>query len=238
MSRLEAAVPVFLLCGGKGDRLKPLTDARPKPLVKIKGQPILGYILRHFRNAGFRRYVIGVGYKSGMIRDYIDKEFSNLDVTLVDSGDADIVKRLADAAPHLDDTFIMSYGDTLADVDFSELIRFHRSHPGGMTVTTYRLKSPFGILEIATDGLVETFAEKPLIDKWINIGYFCMDRAALDQGLHNCGSFVDFLNTAVSNKQLYGFKHSGMHITVNNVKELLEAEENIDAFQKTMVEKI
>lgn len=212
-----------------------MTDARPKPLVEIKGRPILDYIIRQFRNAGFRRFVIGVGYKAEMIEAYIEKEHSDLDVKLVDSGDADIIKRVADAAPFLDSDFIISYGDTLADVNFSELIRFHNSHRGRLTVAIYPLKSPFGILEIAPDGLVEAFAEKPIINnKWINIGYFYVDRAVLDQGLQYYNSFIDFLNASISRKELYSFKHSGMHITVNNVKELLEAEENIDEFQKTL----
>lgn len=212
-----------------------MTDTRPKPLVEIKGRPILYYIIQQFRKAGFRRFIIGVGYKAEMVQAYIEKEHSDLDIKLVDSGDADIIKRVADAAPCLDRDFILSYGDTLADVNFSELIRFHNSHRGRLTVTTYPLKSPFGILEIATDGLVEAFAEKPIINnKWINIGYFYVDRAMLDQGLQYHATFVDFLNASILRKELYSFKHSGMHITVNNVKELLEAEESIDEFQKTL----
>jgi glucose-1-phosphate cytidylyltransferase len=232
VNKSDTLVPVFLLCGGKGDRLKPLTEARPKPLVEIRGRPILDYIIRQFRGAGFTRFVIGVGYKAEMIQVYMEKEYPDLNITLVNSGDADIVKRIADALPHLDEEFIVSYGDTLADVDFSELIRFHKSHPGRMTVTTYPLKSPFGILEIARDGLVEAFAEKPVIDKWINIGYFYIERAGFEKELRSHSSFVDFLNASILSKQLYGYKHQGMHITVNNVKELQEAEENIGEFQK------
>jgi len=235
MNKAETSIPVLLLCGGKGNRLKPMTDTRPKPLVEIKGRPILHYIIQQFQSAGFRRFVIGVGYKAEMIQAYIDKEHADLDVKLVDSEDADIIRRVADAAPYLDNDFMISYGDTLADVNFPELIRFHHSHKGCLTVTTYPLKSPFGILETAPDGLVKEFAEKPVINnKWINIGYFYADRAVLDQGLQNYANFVDFLNASILRKELYGFKHSGMHITVNNVKELLEAEENIDEFQKTL----
>lgn len=225
---------VLLLCGGKGDRLKPLTAERPKPLVEIKGRPILDYIIRQFCIAGFKRFVIAVGYKAEMIQAYLEREHPDLDVKLVDSGDADIVRRVTDATRYLDDDFIMSYGDTLADIDFAELIRVHESHAGRLTVTISPLRIPFGIVESAPGGLVEAFSEKPITDKWINIGYFCVDRAGLDERLLGHRSFVDFLNASIVKKELYSFKHLGLHITVNNAKELYEAEEHIAEFQRRL----
>ena len=85
---------VLILCGGKGERLKPLTESVPKPLVRIKDRPILSYLLSHFESYGFREFVIAVGYKSEAVIRYFKQNHRNLQVEIVDSGDADIIERI------------------------------------------------------------------------------------------------------------------------------------------------
>lgn len=217
---------ILILCGGKGERLKPLTESVPKPLVKIKDRPILSYLLSHFESYGFREFVIAVGYKSEAVIRYFEQNHRNLQVEIVDSGDADIIERIKDAAKYMPDDFIVSYGDTLADVDLDGLIRFHRDHDGDVSVTCYPLQSQFGVLEISDNGSVTSFVEKPVLDKWINIGYFCFSQRIMDKvKKHN--SFLDFLHETIHENKLYSYKHRGVHITVNTIKELQEAENNI-----------
>jgi glucose-1-phosphate cytidylyltransferase len=222
---------VLILCGGKGERLKPLTESVPKPLIKIKGRPILSYLLSHFESYGFRKFVIAVGYRSEAIIRYFEQNHRNIEIEISDSGDADIVNRIKDAAGYLTGDFIVCYGDTLADVDLYSLIRFHKGHGGDVSVTCYPLQSQFGILEISNGGRVSSFVEKPVLDKWINIGYFYFSRKILNE-LEKKNSFLEFLRESVNNGNLYSYKHRGMHITVNTVKELQEAEDNISQLEE------
>jgi glucose-1-phosphate cytidylyltransferase len=124
MAQENGDLKVLILCGGKGERLKPLTESVPKPLIKIKGRPILSYLLSHFESYGFRKFVIAVGYRSEAIIRYFEQNHRNIEIEISDSGDADIVKRIKDAAGYLTGDFIVCYGDTLADVDLYSLIRF------------------------------------------------------------------------------------------------------------------
>ncbi len=222
----ERDLKVLILCGGKGERLKPYTENTPKPLIKIKGRPILSYLLSHFQSHGFRKFVIAVGYKSQTIIEYFEREHRNVQVEFVDSGDADIIDRIKDSSKYLPDDFIMSYGDTLADVDLDGLIRFHRGHEGDVSVTCYPLQSQFGVLEMAEDGRVASFVEKPVLDKWINIGYYFFSRQIIKE-IRKYSTFVDFLHEITKMGNLYSYRHTGIHITVNSVQELQEAENNI-----------
>jgi len=222
---------VLILCGGKGERLKPLTESIPKPLVEIQGRPILSYLLSHFKSYGFQKFVIAVGYKSEAIVQYFKYNHRNLHIEIVDSGDADIVKRIQDSSRYLSNDFIMAYGDTLADVDLDGLIRFHKDHGGDVSVTCYPLQSQFGVLEISDNGGVTSFVEKPVLDKWINIGYFYFSQRIMGKvKKHN--SFLDFLHETIHEGNLYSYKHKGIHITVNTVKELQDAENNITQLEE------
>lgn len=222
---------VLILCGGKGERLKPLTESVPKPLVKINERPILSYLLSHFESYGFRKFVIAVGYKSESVKRYFKQNHRNLQVEIVDSGDADIIERIKDAAKYLSDDFIVSYGDTLADVDLEGLIRFHNGHDGDISVTCYPLQSQFGVLEISDNGRVASFVEKPVLDKWINIGYFYFSNRIMGK-VRKHKHFLDFLHETIHENRLYSYKHRGVHITVNTIKELRDAESNITQLEE------
>lgn len=222
---------VLILCGGKGERLKPLTESVPKPLIKIKDRPILSYLISHFESYGFRKFVIAVGYKSESVIRYFETNHRNMEIEIVDSGDADIVKRIKDSSRHLTGDFIVCYGDTLADVDLHELISFHKRHGGDISVTCYPLQSQFGVLEMSDDGRVASFVEKPVLDKWINIGYFYFSRRILEK-LDKQSSFLEFLREVINEGNLYSYKHRGVHITVNTIKELQEAENNITRLEE------
>jgi len=217
----------LILCGGKGERLKPLTTSLPKPLIPIKGRPILNYLIHHLSASGITNLLVATGYQAEKVEEYFKSNHRDLTIKLVNSGDADIIQRIKDAAPHLDGDFLMVYGDTLSDVELTRLIDFHHAHPGKATVTVWPMRSPFGVMEFGERESIQTFHEKPVLDKWINIGYFYFGREVLD-GLAPFDKFEDFLRHLTTKKELYGFKHRGVHITVNTQKELSEAEANID----------
>jgi glucose-1-phosphate cytidylyltransferase len=224
---------VILLCGGKGERLNPITNIIPKPLIPIKGIPILSYLVSYLEIYDFKDIIIATGYKSKKIYEYFDKNHKNLNIEIVDSGDVDIIKRIQDASSLISGDFIMCYGDTLADINFSEMIEYHHEHNGILTITSYPLHSPFGILDIGESGNVISFKEKPVLDKWINIGYLYFSKECLPYIKNNI-SFVDFLHERVKKKEMFSYKHRGIHITVNTITELRDAENNIASFKKIL----
>jgi glucose-1-phosphate cytidylyltransferase len=172
-----SAVPVFVLCGGLGTRLKEETEFRPKPMVPIGDEPILVHILRLYRKHGFERFVLCLGFKAEVIEDYFAGEDG---ITLVRTGeDAMTGARVARAAEqHLRDAehFAVTYGDGLTDANLADELAFHVEHGGIGTVLGVNPPSRFGELKIDGDTVVE-FDEKPQIrDHWVNGGFFFFKR--------------------------------------------------------------
>jgi glucose-1-phosphate cytidylyltransferase len=174
-------VPVFVLCGGLGTRLKEETEFRPKPMVPIGGEPILAHILRCYRAHGFERFVLCLGFKAEVIEEYFGGDDS---IALVRTGEAAMTgARVARAAAEcLGDAehFGVTYVDGLSDVDLAAELEFHVAHGGVGTVLGVNPPSRFGELKIQGDRVVE-FDEKPQIrDHWVNGGFFFFRRAFLD----------------------------------------------------------
>ncbi len=223
-------VTALILCGGKGERLRPLTETTPKPLVHLKGRPILSYLLDHLRKFQIRDIVIAAGFQSEKIHEFFATNHKDLNVTIVDSGDTDIIERIKACSPHIKEDFILLYGDTLADVNLNELQKFHYSHDSKATITLWPLKSQFGLAEMDSAGNVIRFREKPTLDQWINIGNFYYQHEVIDW-MKDFKSYADFLETLGNERKLKGFKHNGVHITVNTLRELEDAEQNIHEFE-------
>lgn len=226
---MKKPVTALILCGGKGERLRPLTESIPKPLVCIRGRPILGYLLDHVKKFGIRDVVIAAGFQVEKIEVFFRENHRDLKVKIVNSGDVDIIERIKACAPHIKDDFILLYGDTLADVDFNQLQEFHYAHSTKATITLYPLKSQFGLAEIDQDGNVTSFREKPILDEWINIGNFYYEFEVLSW-MKDFSSYARFLEHLGARRKLKGFRHQGIHITVNTLRELEDAEENIHEF--------
>lgn len=226
---------VFILCGGKGERLKPLTESVPKPLIEINGKPIINYQLDYFKEFGVNNFVIAAGYKAQSFRDYFEHCHKDVEIDIVDSGDVNIIQRIKDSRSFLKNDFLLCYGDTLADVNIKSLLEFHKSHKGLVSMTTYPMQSPFGVIDMDHSGRVIDFREKPMLDHWINIG-FMLFRKEVWNYLDRYNNFVDFLEALIPEKKLYSYRHRGIHITVNTIKELHEAEENITRFTDSIKE--
>ncbi|MFH2061244.1 MAG: sugar phosphate nucleotidyltransferase [Pseudomonadota bacterium] len=221
------SVQALILCGGKGKRLRPLTENIPKPLAKIKKKTILGHIIEHIITYGIKDLIFATGYQSEKVKEYLETSCHDCNYSIIDSGDVDIVQRIKDAVPYITGDLILLYGDTLSDVDINDLIKFHHSHSGKATMTVWPLRSPFGVLEVDQEGMISSYQEKPILDKWINIGYFYLEPEAL-QLLAGCDSFENYLTRVIEKREMNGYKHRGAHITVNTLEELQAAEDNID----------
>src|SRR5580704_5385880 len=197
---------VVILCGGLGTRLREETEFRPKPMVEVGGRPILWHIMKTYAHHGFREFVLCLGYRGNMIKEYfLNYEAMNNDftislgqesrlsfngahqeqdfrVTLADTGQETMtggrIKRIEN---YIDgDTFLVTYGDGLANVNITELLAFHKSHGKAATVTTVHPQSRFGVLDTASDGKVLAFNEKPRADGWVNAGFQVFNRTVFD----------------------------------------------------------
>jgi glucose-1-phosphate cytidylyltransferase len=220
-------VTAVLLCGGKGERLRPFTDEYPKPLVPLANKPIVLHLLEYLLEAGIQQFVLCVGYKAELIRKCIQRHFPGCDhFRLVDSGEASMTDRLVDAREYVRGRALVCYGDTLANVDLPGLIRFHESHGGRATLTTYPLRSPFGIVESGAGGQIHSSHEKPVLPYWINIGFLLLERGIL-AGLQTGSDMTEFLSELAREGRLFEFRHEGSHLTVNNEQERVHAERQL-----------
>jgi glucose-1-phosphate cytidylyltransferase len=173
-------VPVFVLCGGLGTRLKEETEFRPKPMVPIGGEPILAHIIRCYRRHGFERFVLCLGFKAEVIEDHFGGDAS---IELVRTGEGAMtgarVARAAATCLEGAEHFAVTYGDGLTDADLAAELAFHVAHGGIGTVLGVNPPSRFGELKIEADRVVE-FDEKPQIrDHWVNGGFFFFRREFL-----------------------------------------------------------
>lgn len=203
-------IPVAILCGGKGTRLKEETEFRPKPMVMVGDRPMIWHIMKIYAHYGFTDFMLCLGYKGNMIREYFlnydwhhndillelgQKRITTLKnshsednwrVWLIDTGPETLTGgRLKRLAPYLDQNgyslFLGTYGDGVCNVDISKLLEFHHSHGKLATMTAVRPPSRFGELNINQDNLITLFQEKPQTSEgWINGGFFVLDRQVLD----------------------------------------------------------
>lgn len=223
-------ITALILCGGKGERLRPLTVDLPKPLVDIDNYPILGYLVDHIKKFNIRNIVVAVGYKAYKIQEFFRDKYTDLNISIVDSGDVDIVDRITDCSSYIKGDFIVFYGDTLANIDIVELQKYHYTHSKKLTMTLCPLKSQFGLVELDADSNVVEFMEKPTLDKWVNIGGFYCEQGVFEW-MKDYSSYVDFLEATSFQKKIKGYKHTGVHITVNTLQELEDAKNDIHFFK-------
>jgi glucose-1-phosphate cytidylyltransferase len=222
-------VTAVILCGGKGERLRPFTETMPKSLLPLAGKPILEHLIRYLELGGIGKFVLCVGYKSECIRDFLAGFESASTITCVDSGDASMTDRILDALPHVTGQALICYGDTLANISVSALFETHLGSGAGATITVYPMYSPFGVIDVADSGLVESFREKPRLPFWINIGYLLCEPTAL-QRIARSSDLPTFLETLRQDAQLFSFQHTGRHVTVNTEKERQSAEAELVEF--------
>ena len=197
---------VVILCGGQGTRLREKTELIPKPMVSIGGRPILWHIMKIYSSFGFNDFVLTLGYKSEVIKQYFlnyrtmgsdfvldlgknsdvqylgEEVVENWNITFADTGeDAMTGSRVSQIGKYIQgDSFLLTYGDGVADIDLNQLVRFHKEHGRVGTVSGVHRPSRFGKLLINTEnGLVEKFTEKPLESgsaDYINGGFFVFNR--------------------------------------------------------------
>ena len=230
ISKIKNSLSVIILCGGAGQRLRPLTEKVPKPLIKIKNKTIIEYIINHFLKYKINNIIIVTGYKHKLLKKFINKKYKNKKIRILDTGlKTEIIKRVEKISNHLNNNVILCYGDTLVDINLNKLIQFYLKDKNKFIVSSYQLKSSFGILDMNDKNIVTRFREKPKLGMWFNVGYFVFSNKYL-KILENFRKFENFLFYLAKKKNMKAFKHTGKHITVNTISELEEAKIQIKKF--------
>ena len=167
---MEINPTILILCGGRGERLKPLTNKTHKSLTKIKNRSILQHLIDFFRKNKLQEFIFATGYKSKQIENYLKNKFQNLKYDVVNSGNANIINRLKDVYKNKNENTIICYGDTLANINIKKYFKFIKKHKNKIILTVYRPEVKFGIVELGQKNVVKNFREKPKLNIWINIG--------------------------------------------------------------------
>jgi glucose-1-phosphate cytidylyltransferase len=243
---------VVIFAGGLGTRISEETGTRPKPMVEIGGKPILWHIMKMYSHYGFNEFIICLGYKGYMIKEYfmhyylhnsdltielnsnkVDVHYTNTEsftVTLVDTGlSTKTAGRLQKVRQYIgNEDFMLTYGDGVSDIDLHELLAHHKQHGKIATVTAIQPEGRFGSMEILDDGTVDHFKEKPKGDgKWINGGFFVLKPQVFD---YLTGDLEDTMwedapmQRLAHDHQLVAFKHDGFWKCMDALRDKIELE--------------
>ena len=201
-----------ILAGGYGTRISEESYLKPKPMIEIGGKPILWHILKTYSKYDINEFVICCGYKGEQIKEYFSKlDSTSWDIQLVDTGlDTLTGGRLKRIQDHIDDTFCVTYGDGLSDIDISRLISFHKEKKILATLTAIHPPERFGVLNLSGDYVTEFHEKHSGMDSWINGGFFVFEPGIFDY-LQDDLTVLEKtpLETLAKEKKLAAFKHNG-----------------------------
>ena len=213
-----------ILCGGKGLRIGELTSKVPKPLIEIGSKPILWHVMKIFACQGVSRFILCLGYRGKQIRDYFRKENKEgWDIRCVNTGlDSLKAQRLAKVRHLVEtDNFFLAYGDDVADIDINKLLDFHLRLKPYVTITSVRMSSNFGIIKTNSRQNITDFAEKPIMDEWINGGFMVMNKKVFDylgKGELEKEVFKKFIRL----NKICAYRHTGSWKAMNTFKDYME----------------
>ena len=202
---------VVILAGGLGTRISEYTKRIPKPMININNKPLLIHIMEHYAKYNFTNFYIALGYKGNVIRNYFKKKiFSKWNINLIDTGINTMtggrLKRLEDYLRH--DTFLLTYGDGVSDIDLNKLVKFHFKNKKIATLSAVRPPARFGAIKLKKN-VVSYFKEKSKIDEgWVNSGFFVFEPKIFDF-IKNDETFLEKepLENISRKKQLMAYKH-------------------------------
>jgi len=200
-----------ILAGGKGTRISEYTKLIPKPMIKIGSKPILEHIINYYMKFGFNDFIIAGGYKYSIIKNYFQKRKKLAKIKVINTGNSSLTgKRLIKLKNELTDTFMLTYGDGLSNVDLHKLIKYHKKNKKLITLTAVRPPARFGAIKIEGK-IVKYFKEKSQIDEgWINGGFFVIEKKFLKY-IKNESTILEKepMEIVTKKKQLIAYKHKG-----------------------------
>ena len=242
---------VVILAGGLGSRISEESHLKPKPMIEIGGKPILWHIMKIYAHYGINDFIICVGYKGYVVKEYFANYFLHMSdvtfdmtqnrmevhhhhaepwrVTLIDTGQETATGgRLTRVREYIgNETFCFTYGDGVADIDITALVNFHRDHGKFATVTAIQPPGRYGALNIGNEDIVKNFQEKPKGDGgWINGGFFVLEPSIFDyidndQTSWESGALIKL----AKDKQLAAYKHFGFWQAMDTLRDKVYLEE-------------
>ena len=242
---------VLILAGGFGTRISEETYLKPKPMVEVGGKPILWHIMKIYSTYGFNDFVILLGYKGYYIKEYfanyflhqsditIDLKTNKMEVhnnnsepwkvTLIDTGLNTMTGgRIKRAKKYVgNETFMLTYGDGVGDINIKKLLKFHNSHNGAITITSAQPDGRFGALNIGNNNQVLSFTEKPKGDgNWINAGFFVCEPEVLDYIDNENDSIFEQepLRNLAKDGKMFTYKHKGFWKPMDTLRDKRELE--------------
>lgn len=243
---------LVILAGGLGTRIAEESETKPKPMVEVGGRPLLWHIMKTYAHHGVREFVVCLGYKGYVIKEFFmnyQRHLSNLEinlkdgsttilessaedwkVTLIETGENTMTGgRLKRVAPYLgDETFCMTYGDGLSNIDITAELAFHKKHGKLATVAAVQPPGRFGVLAVEDDKSVSSFQEKPSDEiGWINGGFFVLEKKAIDYIAGDATSFEqEPLKNLARDGQLAAFEHTGFWQPCDTLRDKRELEKH------------
>ena len=236
---------VVILAGGRGTRIQEESQIRPKPLIEIGSKPIIWHIMKNYSHYGFKEFVICCGYKGYLIKEYFANfSLHNSDVTidikkneikvhknnnedwkitLIDTGDNSLTGgRILRVEDFVDEEFLLTYGDGVADVDISKLVQHHKTNKKIATMTIVQPQGRFGVVEFNTkNNLIENFSEKVKGDgAWINGGFFVLNKKIFKYLKDDFTVWEkEPLENLSKENQLVAFKHDGFWYPMDTMRD-------------------
>lgn len=238
-------IKCLVLAGGLGTRMREETEFKPKPMVEIGGKPVIWHIMKNLSEQNIHNFVVATGYKGEMIKDFfLNYHSRNNDITIDlgkkssfvaygDHAESDWKVTISNTGEYTstggrvfrvkkfmgEERFICTYGDGLADIDISKLIDFHVSHRKIATVTTVRPLSRFGLMDVNENGIVSRFREKPVMDGWVNAGFFVFESKIFDFLDDSCILEQEPLAQLAELGELSAYRHEGFWQPMDNIRE-------------------
>ena len=214
---------VVILAGGYGTRISEYTKTIPKPMINVKGKPLIYYIMKQYSKYGFKDFYIALGYKSKIVKDYFRRRKFPWNTHLIDTGLKTMTGgRLKRLSKYLkDETFLATYGDGISNINLSKLVKFHKKNHYLMTLTAVRPPARFGTVKISGKR-IKYFKEKSRMDEgWINGGFFVIEPSFL-KFIKNDKTFLERepLEKVCKLKKLAAFKHNGFWQCVDTKRDL------------------
>ena len=215
---------VVILAGGFGTRISEYTKSIPKPMIKVLGRPILLRIMDHYLKFGHKDFYIATGFKSKIIENYF-KNFKNpkYNINIINTGLKTMTGgRLKKLKKYLNETFLMTYGDGLSNININNLVRFHKKNKKLVTLTAVRPPARFGAIKIQNNS-VKYFREKSSLDEgWINGGFFVINPEFIDY-IFDYNTYLERepLEILTKKKQLGAYKHYGFWQCIDTKRDLV-----------------
>ena len=214
---------VIILAGGFGTRISEYTGTIPKPMIKIGEKPMLWHIMKIYSKFGFKDFYVALGHKGEIIKEYFSKNSFEWNINLIETGEKTMtggrIKRLKDIIGN--ETFMLTYGDGLSDINIKKLIEFHKKNKKLVTMSVVRPPARFGVVKLENN-CVSYFKEKSKLDEgWINGGFFVMEPEFLKY-IDNDETYLERepLEKLCKEKQLFAFKHSGFWQCMDTKRDL------------------